>query len=452
MKLNIITASGLLALVLSFSGCAENDFAEPVDNCVETSWVKTKEVSEIVTFANTPSPITTPTKYLADDVIEAYVTSNDERGNFFKVVYLQTLPTTAVPNPVGIVLSLDKENLFGDRFTPGRKVTIHLKDMYFAMVDNSLKLGSLYQGEVGRIKERDMDKFVFASCGTKVPESDMVRTFTIATGINNANLNTLIELDNVQFGDASLGRTLFDVDSGGGATNHTLVDKTTGASVVFRTSSFAHFAGTKVPMGTGKVRGVLTKFGSTFQFMIREVSDFKLDTPRQYTYSGAFTENFESFAINQANMSKYINLPVVGSRSWQVKTASGFTKYIEMTSFTTGTPEKNRSLFFVPVDFTAASNFSFQMRAQFYNANCLRVYYTTDYVPGQKISKTTLHDISSSFAFPTANTASFVNSGVYAIPTNVTGNGYFVFEYVGSSLVSQPLATTTMQIDNITVN
>jgi hypothetical protein len=123
-----------------------------------------------------------------------------------------------------------------------------------------------------------------------------------------------------------------------------------------------------------------------------------------------------------------------------------------MTSFTTGTPEKNRSLFFVPVDFTAASNFSFQMRAQFYNANCLRVYYTTDYVPGQKISKTTLHDISSSFAFPTANTASFVNSGVYAIPTNVTGNGYFVFEYVGSSLVSQPLATTTMQIDNITVN
>src|SRR6476620_2381501 len=99
MKINILTVSGLLAIALNLSGCAENDFNDPANTCIETTWVKTKEVSQIVAMATS-----TPTKYTSDDVIEAYVTSNDERGNFYKTVHLQTLPTIAIPNPVGIVL------------------------------------------------------------------------------------------------------------------------------------------------------------------------------------------------------------------------------------------------------------------------------------------------------------------------------------------------------------
>lgn len=447
MKINILTVSSLLALTLSLFSCAENDFNEPANTCVETTWVKTKEVSQIVAMATS-----TPTKYTADDVIEAYVTSNDERGNFYKAVHLQTVPTSANPNPVGIVVTIDKEGLFGKRFTPGRKVTINLKDMYYAIVDGSLKLGSLFEGtQVGRIAERDMDKFVFPSCDIKVEEDDLVRTFTISTGITNANLNTLIELDNVEFADASLSRTLYDVDSGGGATNHFIIDKTTGASTILRVSSFAAFAGQKVPSGSGKIRGVLTKFGSTFQFMVRDFSDFKLTSPRPYNFIGAQTENFESFATSQINLPKYVNLPVKGTKSWMVKTATGFTKFLEMSSFN-GAIEKNRSLFLMPVDFTAASSLSFQIRTQFFNGSCFRVYYTTNYVPGEKITSATLYDISSSFAIPTANTTSFVNAGTYNIPVEVKGNGFFVFEYVGSSLTSEPVVTTTIQLDNITIN
>lgn len=455
MKINILTVSGLLAFALNFSGCAENDFNEPANTCVETTWVKTKEVQDIVALATLTG--STPTKYIADDVIEAYVTSNDERGNFYKTVHLQTLPTTAIPNPVGIVLSLDKEGLFGKRFTPGKKVTINLNGMYYAIVDGSLKLGSLFElTQVGRVAERDIDKFVFPACDIKVPESDLVRTMPISTAITNANLNTLIELDNVEFADASLGRTLYDVDSGGGATNHDIVDITTGVRTILRVSSFAGFAGQKVPSGSGKIRGVLTKFGSTFQFMVRDFSDFKLTSPRPFNFTGTQTENFESYSTastNQPMLTKYLNLPVVGTKSWLVKTSSGFTKYLEMTSFSTNTtPEKSRSLFLVPVDFTAASTLAFQIRTQFYNGSCFKVYYTTNYVPGEKISSATLYDISSSFAIPTANTTPFVNAGTYNIPANVTGNGFFVFEYVGSNLTSAPVVTTTIQLDNITIN
>ena len=42
---------------------------------------------------------------------------------------------------------------------------------------------------------------------------------------------------------------------------------------------------------------------------------------------------------------------------------------------------------------------------------------------------------------------SFNSAGTYAIPAGLTGNGYFVFEYVGTTTV-----TTTVQIDDIVIN
>jgi hypothetical protein len=85
----------------------------------------------------------------------------------------------------------------------------------------------------------------------------------------------------------------------------------------------------------------------------------------------------------------------------------------------------------------------------------LKVYYILDanYTPGGIVNNANLVDITSSFTYSPGSTSgyptNFTNSGNYAIPTTVTGNGYFVFEYIGSGLTG---LTTTMQIDNIVVN
>jgi hypothetical protein len=64
-------------------------------------------------------------------------------------------------------------------------------------------------------------------------------------------------------------------------------------------------------------------------------------------------------------------------------------------------------------------------------------------------------NITSNFTIPTTPTSgygtTFTSSGVYAIPASVTGNGYFVFEYAGNANAF-PAVTTTLQLDNITVN
>lgn len=181
------------------------------------------------------------------------------------------------------------------------KAYIKLKGLYTAVVDGSLKIGSLYNGEIGRISENEWQKYLFVSA-TKVSEENMVRIVSLATAATNTNLNTLIEIDNVQFADGSLARTYFDVDSGGSATNHNIVDIAGGTTRYFRVSQYALFAYQNVPAGRGKIRGIMTKYGSDYQFIVRHQNDVKLVNPRSYTFNSALNENFESYALNQKGL------------------------------------------------------------------------------------------------------------------------------------------------------
>lgn len=449
-----------------FSSCINSDDYSTPENTLTTFDLTTTTTPEAVNAlatiaAGTPTPIL---QYTADDIIEGFVTSSDEAGTFFKSISFQTLPLNGAA-PTGFSVQINVSTLYGKGFTPGRKVFIKLKGLYIGKVFGSLQIGSLYEGSIGRISEFEWKNHLFPSA-IKVAESQLVRTLTIADAYTDANQNTLIELDLVQFADGSINRTYYDVDSGGGATNHLLSSTTGGTQRIIRFSSFAPFTGKQVPKGSGKIRGVLSKFNTDFQFVVRYESDIKLADPRadvnppivgnNILYLGNFTENFESYTAGSAttgqnNFPKYVNDPVIGSKTWRVRTASS-NKYIEMSSF--GSPaESNRALFIVPIDMTAANTLSFQTRTGFYVGETLKVYYSTNYVPGGQISVATLVNITSNFTISTASsaTATFTNSGVYTIPATITGNGYFIFEYSGSG-ISTPALTTNMQIDNITVN
>lgn len=445
MKKLIATLS-IFTLMVSFTSCVDDDtkMGNPDSGIVTQEFTATKTVQDIVTFNNTPTPVL----YTADDIIEVYVTSTDETGTFYNTICFQNIATNTT-QPIGLSVSANFSS-YGKGFTPGRKAYIKLKGLYTAVVDGSLKIGSLYNGEIGRISENEWQKYLFVSA-TKVSEESMVRTISLATAATNTNLNTLIEIDNVQFADGSLARTYFDVDSGGSATNHNIVDIAGGTTRYFRVSQFALFAYQNVPSGRGKIRGIMTKYGSDFQFIIRHQNDVKLTNPRTYNFNATLTENFESFALNQKGFTSYLNFAISGTKDWIIKSVNG-SKCIQMSAFG-GDQESNKSYFVVPVDFTTANSLTFQVDADFYStAFGLKVYRTLDYVPGKKISEATLFDISSSFTFPGANTTSFASAGTYTIPTSVQGNGYIVFEYTGSNISGPNLNTTNCNIDNIVIN
>ncbi|WP_396142654.1 DUF5689 domain-containing protein [Flavobacterium sp.] len=455
-NIKLIVTTVILA---TLSSCVNgDDYGVPdlSNECVTIA--KTKEVSDITNIATaTTVPYTTSETVV--DYIEAYVTSSDEGGNFYKSISMMSLDGLK-----GFSMPVDNYNLYTE-FEPGRKVTIKLdKNRYFNKQHGSTVIGSSYNGGVGRVSGVDYKNVILRSC-TDVNENDIKKNLTIAAAKNDQYLNMLIEFDAVQFTDASLGKKYYDatLNSLGGATNHEISDQF-GNKVILRVSEFATFASNAVPSLNGKIRGVMTKYNSDYQFMIRTLNDVNLTNNRldidlyppiggtAIVYDATLNEPFTSYTTNnQQIFPKYINDAAVGSRYWQVKTFSG-NKYIQMSSFG-GTPEANRSLFIVPVNMTTANTLSFKTKDGFNNGPVLKVYYTTNYVPGTQITGATLVDITSSFTIASGTTTgyatNFTNSGTYNIPASLTGNGFFVFEYVGNGSGG---ATTTMQIDDIVIN
>jgi len=237
MKLNLFKSVAVIALFSGVvSGCINDDtYSNPNLECVEPNLTANKTVAEIDAMATGAA-----TQYTSasTDIIEAYVTSSDERGNFFKSVSMQTNPTDG-SDPVGFSVAIDETSLFAKNFTPGRKVYVTLNDLYYAHVDGSLKIGALFEGNVGRISEFEYASKVVPAC-TSVDEDELVRTMTIAQALDDSNLNTLIELQNVQFKDEFVGGTYYDEtdedNTAGGATNRLLIDNF-GNEIIFRTSS-----------------------------------------------------------------------------------------------------------------------------------------------------------------------------------------------------------------------
>lgn len=458
MKLNIIKPLLFLSVFCLFIGCTENETFYNVSKEVPTFTLTTTTTVAAVNLAAT----ITPTIYTTDDIIEAYITSSDASGNFYKSISLQDVQTGG-PAPVGFSFSIDKAMLYQSGYFTGRKVFIKLKGLAVAKVFGSLRLGIIDPTDATRIESlpaADLDKHLFAS-STVVDESTLVRTMTLVMAAADVNQNTLIEIDNVQFSDNSLGKNLFDesLNSAGLGTNHDIVDYVLGGRGRFcRISKFAPFSINKVPTGRGSIRGVMSKFNSDFQFTVRNESDFKLSLARSYNFPSTLNENFSSYTgsssynvfTSYTAFPNYLNFTIVptGTKKWFVKSPG----FISMSAFG-GNVEDAKAYFMVPINMTDANTFNFSIAVGFFtNKLGLKIYRTTDYSPGMNIKDATLFEITSAFTLPSATSTAFTSSGTYNIPANITGNGYFVFEYTGTNISTGPPVTTTIDIDNIVVN
>lgn len=469
---NIFKKSCIIILSIGlFSGCVNDTYDTPqFGNCVDPGLIKTKEVADIYAVAinPVPDPITgipnTPT-YTADDIIEAYVISSDEGGNFYKSMYFQPIDGSK-----GFNLSIDEANLYTKNYQPGKKVFLKLKGLAYGNPNNRFARGLVFgapptdQYDVDRLPTLQYPKHLIASCDV-VSEEEIIHKIPLAQAFSDTYLNTLVEIDNVQFTDEAAGGTY---DSNRTDEYDSSIYITDGAkNLTIRTSRFANFAGRIVPSGKGKIRGVLTKYNTTYQIIMRTERDANMPNPRvDYTpalvgsnstvFPATVNETFESYVSSpsQTNFPNYINDAAIGSRYWEVKTFSS-NKYIQMTSF--GSGGANNTYLFVPVNMTTASTFSFRTNMGFWNGAVLKVYYVlaADYTAGGIIDTSKMQNITSNFTIPTTPTSgygtSFTASGNYAIPATVTGNGYFVFEYAGDANAF-PAVTTTLQLDNIIVN
>jgi len=287
--IGLMTISGLL------NSCVNDnsDFQTPKISCQEPDITTTNTLSELK--ANAVGNI----HQITDDIIvSGYVVSSDEQGNFFSSISIQNQDGTA-----GIKLSLDRRDIY-TQFKVGQKVYLKTNGLYISNSgdDSDVALGALLNGNIGRLPDIEVDNFLFRSCDA-VDESRLVHPASLSS-ISDAQLNTLVEFDNVQFKADEVGGNYFDPNNTiGSATNRFIVDKD-GNELIVRNSKFADFANDPLPSGNGKIRGVLSKFNGAYQLFIRSTDDVQFTNERQLW---GFADNVTGTLVSIASLRDAFN-------------------------------------------------------------------------------------------------------------------------------------------------
>ena len=445
----LILASALLASVFSCTNPDHYNAPELSSECADLT--ATRSVPSIVATSTTPVHYDADT----DDIVEAYVTSSDEGGNFYKSISLVSLDGTT-----GFSMSIDDYNLYST-YEPGRKVYVNLKNLYgvkdFGGSISGTVIGSLYNGgnlddpsddEVGRISGIAYKSIITPSCTEFKKEEDLLQVMTIAQAKSEANLNKLIALDNVQFTDASIGHTYFDASmntsSFATATDHTIKD-INDTTLIVRVSSFSTFASKPIPSGSGRIVGVMTKFGSsTYQFMLRTERDVQLTNPRIVPVPPFF---LEPFTTNFAGWNKF---SVAGTQAWTLDTTHGNPgSCAKMSGFQSGnfanedwliSPVQNLSgLTTALLSYDTATDFA---------GNPLVAMISKDYIGSGNPNAATWTVLTGALA-PTDSNFAWTASG----PVNIasfTGAGnntiYIAFKYTSTTS-----ASATWEVDNVKI-
>ncbi|WP_166921552.1 DUF5689 domain-containing protein [Flavobacterium poyangense] len=395
----------------------------PPNLIVNQTAEKLKDISDAV-----------PKQYSYDDVIEAYVVSTDEGGNFFKTIYFQTLKDTK--KVVGFSVPIDATNTYVD-FCVGAKVYIKLQNQFTDLYYGGLRIGSLQVSNsgdptIGRISQNDYKNVMHVSC-IVVNENQLVQSFSIEEALKDENLNTLIELKEVQFAEVAIGRHYFEESNNvGGATNWNLSDKT-GSQVIFRTSNFANFAGSLVPEGSGKVRGILTKYGADYQLMARYESDVVMDGKRSIPL---FSEDFQSLKNDVVfSLPGWSNIVEKASKLWRSMFYGG-NGYAEFNTTSTTAAENVAWLVSPKINLEGYKNAMFSFRSAQHSLkvdsplNTLEIYVSDDF-DGLNIARAKWTKLTAKLPNLSTPTREFITSGRIDL-SSYSGNIHLAFKYVGS--------------------
>lgn len=215
-----------------------------------------------------------------DMMIKAVVTGNDVSGNIYNQVSVQDASGA-------IIIAINGSGLSG--YLPvGQEILVNLKGLYIGSykklpqiggVNTKLSDGSLGMGKIERAVWNEHFKILNpgeADASTVVPEEFDLTKLT-DTAYMDANVGKLMTLKKVKFASAN-GTNVWAPDDTN--TSLELIDAETGkrissSDLVVRNSGYSKFANEVVPQGVFDITGIFTRFGDTWQIVLRNTDDLK---------------------------------------------------------------------------------------------------------------------------------------------------------------------------------
>ncbi|MBD3724513.1 MAG: choice-of-anchor J domain-containing protein [Flavobacteriaceae bacterium] len=435
-----------LGIIVSLTSCVTgDDYGTPdlSNECVT--------MNATVAIENLNSSATAiPQQYnsTTDSIIEAYVTSSDEGGNFYKSISM--VAYDAAGDEYGFSVPVDQYNLFNE-FEPGRKVYINMNKLYYATKYDGLLIGNYFNNSIGRLLPFEYKNIISRSCEKK-NEDELVHSFNqINQAATDEYINKLIEFEDVQFVSSAVGGTYYDANNDvGGATNLMIEDKF-GNQVMVRTSSYAKFKDDIIPSGNGKIRCVLTKYISysgavSYQFMLRTINDVQL-TNERYVPTVLFQESFETTTF--PNWTAY---SVIGAQVWGTTTFGNPAPCAIMNGYSSGN-QNNEDWLISPAIDLSSNTFAiltFDTSTRF-TGPALEAYISTDY-DGTSAPSTATWTQLTGFNLPV------YTSGSYTSWSAGASGGINISSYTGNSNVrvafkytSTTAAAAAWELDNVKV-
>ncbi|RLJ30975.1 hypothetical protein CLU97_0376 [Chryseobacterium sp. 7] len=349
--------------MLSFSSCVKtDDYDVPEIKCTNKFAAANHQLSELATIAKVKPAEADIIK--EDYIVEAYVSSSDESGNIYKMMFLQDKPE----NPTqGIEIDIDGGNQYLD-FPVGALVRINLKGLIVQGVNGNIKVGSFDPNyPIGRINPNKVSNYVARVCDGQKPVVAAMKPLEFASISdalkNGAHINQLVKIKNVQFEDPELTKTFADESATG---DRYITDKKAGR-LDLRFSNYATFA--KSPISpkyakSGDTVLLLSRYTGTSntttyteQAYIRTLDDINFPNDRfnpgepeapsasaVNLFAGSDFENWATFltSVNSFGLKPYatqgVGLGYNGTNSLQIKGTPTANDYVFTSIATTGIP------------------------------------------------------------------------------------------------------------------
>jgi hypothetical protein len=413
-NLSSILSLSLLA-VLSLTTCKKERDVTPTRDLTQGKNYTIAELKALATCTNSCQR-----RFTTDAYLTAIVAGDETSGNIFEELYVQ--------DETG---ALRLELTDNSNFLVGDKIRVNLK---------GLDIGTNSQSNMIEIDSINYEtQIVKTASGLAVTITDIG-----LNQINGSNFSQLVRISNVGFIPADTAELWSDPITKN-SVNRTLKD-CSGGTIIIRTSGYAKFAAQKTPKGNGTIIGIVTNYGSTKQFVVRDINEVNLNGSGCITY---ITKNFNDNSVTSGTWTSANVTNTNTAFAWGIAnftTTANSTPYGRISGFSGSAANTENWLISPPINLSSSSNpiLEFQTAAKF-SGPALEVKISTNYVSGAP-STATWTDLTATLS-PNTSNYTWTYSGAISLSTYKNANVRIAFRYTSSTTGG----ATTYQLDDINV-
>lgn len=343
----------------------------------------------------------------AGTIITGIVTSSDEYGNCYKYI-------TIDDGTAGIEIKINNSTLY-HKYPLGQRVFVKCDGLVIGDYRKLPQLGLWANGGMENIPLNKASNYIFCD-GMPVSVTPALALTTVPSSAEDlpaTDYNRLVTLEGATFEDG--GNATYSAATS--ATSHN-INLAGGGTVVLRTSNYADFAGETLPVGTGKVTGILTRYNNYIQLVIRDLNDVQGFTTPTHT-TNLYSVNFAQDPFSNGW------IKVTSGATWSVLSNSSFSGFY----ITPGSTTTDSWIISPNISLDGANNpaLSFNHRTPTGgSSDNMKCYYTINFTGD--VSTTTWTEIPIS-TFTTAS-----SDFNYSLPTAAHNAHFrFAFRYTGSN-------------------